>query len=432
MSAMKFKRLILPCVILAAAAQLSGCAATTRAGENATAADTPVNTPVPVSPDVTPYAASMLDSFRVVAPEALPVTEHEADRNQVYSSKYSSDNLWLHALYHMNFVVPPHKSAGVDKRTVNRNLVEGHLFAYYIINELKRRNMPLELIAIPMIESTFNPHAVAPWGTVGIWQFTSGTAKVFKLRVDDSYDMRRDVIASTNAALNYMEMLYKMFGDWNQAVAAYNCGQGTVGNAISRNRNAGKPTDVWSLNIPKHSKEYVSKLYGFTDMIRKGKSAGVIIPDLPFKPVFKIMKLDGKTLRQISSQTGISVERLARLNPGFNSPDVTTTLVDYVLVPVDNNDLLANYRISGTSGAWNNSSVPRKSSGSQRGRSTAQERKTSQNTHKPGSEGKKTVTARNSAKTQTKKGTSASSSSRTTKPARKNSGRSRNSGKKSR
>lgn len=371
MSAMKFKRLILPCVILAAAAQLSGCAATTRAGENATAADTPVNTPVPVSPDVTPYAASMLDSFRVVAPEALPVTEHEADRNQVYSSKYSSDNLWLHALYHMNFVVPPHKSAGVDKRTVNRNLVEGHLFAYYIINELKRRNMPLELIAIPMIESTFNPHAVAPWGTVGIWQFTSGTAKVFKLRVDDSYDMRRDVIASTNAALNYMEMLYKMFGDWNQAVAAYNCGQGTVGNAISRNRNAGKPTDVWSLNIPKHSKEYVSKLYGFTDMIRKGKSAGVIIPDLPFKPVFKIMKLDGKTLRQISSQTGISVERLARLNPGFNSPDVTTTLVDYVLVPVDNNDLLANNGISETSGVSINNVIARKSVYNGKGKASA-------------------------------------------------------------
>ncbi len=300
-----------------------------------------------VQNEVNSYADALISSYTVKNTKQMAGSyKYDPNNSRVLpeNSNDYEDNLWEHALYKMEFVLPKHKSARVDKRTLKRNLQEGHLFAYYIINELKTRNMPLELIAIPMIESTFNPKASSRFG-VGLWQFTTGTARVFKLHSDKNYDMRKDVIASTNAALNYFSYLHKMFKDWNLAVAAYNCGEGTVQRAIRRNRAAGKPTDVWSLPIPQHTKNYVSKLYGFTDMIRKADKYGITLPNMPFRPVFRKVSLNGQTLAEISKHTGVSVERLLKLNAGFNSAYATTKHVNYVLVPIDDQDLISNYVI---------------------------------------------------------------------------------------
>ncbi len=259
----------------------------------------------------------------------------------------SSVSLWEHAIKDMDFVVPKHTTRNSKytqyvikhKQAFEKHLELGHLYLFYIINELRVRNMPLELAVIPIIESNFNPHAVSPTGAIGIWQFTRGTGKVFNLTADRNYDLRKDPIASTNAALDYFARLYKMFGDWSLAIAAYNVGPGTVQKAINRNRAQGKPVDLWSLHIPRAGVEYVNKLYAYTDILRNAEKYHIEFPDMPFKPVFKKVALNGQNLQELAKHSGVSVERLQKLNPGFANTHVTTTKTKFAIVPIQDNDL---------------------------------------------------------------------------------------------
>lgn len=285
------------------------------------------------------YADSLISSYDVI---------YNGDSSRLSNNfGNSGDSLWAYAVYDMEFTTPNHISNSIEaknlihnQKSLTRRLTDGHLFLYYIINELKVRNMPLELAVIPIIESSFNPHAVSSAGARGIWQFTSGTARNFNLYHDYSYDMRRDVIASTDAALNYFEYLYNLFGDWNLAIASYNLGEGTVMKAVNRNKALGKSTDLWSLNIP-HS--YVERLYLYTDALRNAHEVDYKFPDMPYRQVFKKVALNGKSLNDISNETGVSTDRLLRLNPGFNTTSSSTSLTRFVLVPINNQDILANY-----------------------------------------------------------------------------------------
>ena len=134
-------------------------------------------------------------------------------------------------------------------------------YLYLMVEEIERRELPMELITIPMIESMFDPNARSRSNAVGLWQFVPATGKNFGLRHDNWYDGRRDVLASTNAALDYLEYLNRFFdGDWLQTLAAYNAGEGRVRNAITRNERAGRPTDYWSLDLPRETRMYVPKI----------------------------------------------------------------------------------------------------------------------------------------------------------------------------
>lgn len=249
--------------------------------------------------------------------------------------------LWEHAIKDMDFITPKHiyktKSAKrvlANKRYCERQLNTGKLFLYHIVRELKLRNMPLELAVIPIIESNFNPKAISPLGAKGIWQFMPGTAKHFHLQFNQEYDMRLDIIASTNAALNYFNQLFKNFGDWNLAIAAYNVGPGTMQKAIRLNKKSQKPIDLWHLPIPQAGIEYVERLYAYTDLMRKADKYKVKFPQIKYQPVFKMIELNNRSLIEVAKDTGISIEILKKLNPGFMSITSKITAVNYVLIPV--------------------------------------------------------------------------------------------------
>ncbi|SUG79459.1 membrane-bound lytic murein transglycosylase d [Salmonella enterica subsp. enterica] len=134
-------------------------------------------------------------------------------------------------------------------------------YMYWIAGQVKKRNMPMELVLLPIVESAFDPHATSGANAAGIWQIIPSTGRNYGLKQTRNYDARRDVVASTTAALDMMQRLNKMFdGDWLLTVAAYNSGEGRVMRAIKANKARGKPTDFWSLSLPRETKLYVPKM----------------------------------------------------------------------------------------------------------------------------------------------------------------------------
>ena len=154
--------------------------------------------------------------------------------------------------------------------TYLKNLFErAEPFLYYILNELEKRNMPTEIALLPAIESAYKPNAVSKSKASGLWQFIPSTGKHYGLKQNWWYDGRRDVIASTDGAIKYLKYLNNMFdGDWLHALAAYNSGEGRVMRAIKKNKREGKPTDFWSLALPKETRAYVPKLLALADILR--------------------------------------------------------------------------------------------------------------------------------------------------------------------
>jgi membrane-bound lytic murein transglycosylase D len=147
---------------------------------------------------------------------------------------------------------------------------------YWIAGQVKKRNMPMELVLLPIVESAFDPHATSGANAAGIWQIIPSTGRNYGLKQTRSYDARRDVVASTTAALDMMQRLNKMFdGDWLLTVAAYNSGEGRVLKAMKANRSRGKPTDFWSLSLPQETKMYVPKMLALSDILKNSKRYGV-------------------------------------------------------------------------------------------------------------------------------------------------------------
>lgn len=188
-----------------------------------------------------------------------------------------------------------------------------------ITQEIEQKKLPMELALLPIIESKFNPHASSPGGAVGIWQFISGTARHYGLKQNPWYDGRRDVYASTKAALNYLRDLQRTFdGDWLLALAAYNVGEGYVKRAIAQNRREGKATDYWSLNLPKETRDYVPNLLALAQLLKEPNKYGVEWPSLlrqePIEVVHVPMGLD---LIKTVSLSGMTTDKFYQLNSGF-------------------------------------------------------------------------------------------------------------------
>jgi len=150
---------------------------------------------------------------------------------------------------------------------VQRMTERSNRYLYHVVEEVERRKMPTELALLPFIESAFNPQAMSSARASGIWQFMPATGKDFELKQNLFRDDRRDVLASTRAAMDYLQRLYRQFGDWHLALAAYNWGEGNVQKAIKRNMAAGLPTDYLSLNMPPETRNYVPKLHAVRNII---------------------------------------------------------------------------------------------------------------------------------------------------------------------
>ncbi|MED5324821.1 MAG: transglycosylase SLT domain-containing protein, partial [Pseudomonadota bacterium] len=165
-------------------------------------------------------------------------------------------------------------------------------FLYYITEEIEKRDMPMELVLLPIVESAFDPFAYSHGRAAGMWQFIPGTGKRFGMQQNWWYDGRRDVVASTQGALDYLTYLNEMFdGNWLHALAAYNSGEGRVQRAIKANKRAGKPTDFWNLNLPKETRAYVPKLLALADILKNKDEYAYAWPEVENVAVIEVVDI---------------------------------------------------------------------------------------------------------------------------------------------
>lgn len=193
-------------------------------------------------------------------------------------------------------------------------------FLYYIVKELEQRELPLELALLPIVESSFDPFAYSHGRAAGMWQFIPSTGKRYGMEQNWWYDGRRDVIASTQGALDYLTYLHKYFdGNWYHALAAYNSGEGRVGRAIRKNRKAGKSTDFWSLSLPKETRSYVPKLLALVEILKNTDSHAFAWPEIPNEPVIDIIDVGSQIDLALAAEfSGLTLTELHALNPGYN------------------------------------------------------------------------------------------------------------------
>jgi membrane-bound lytic murein transglycosylase D len=212
------------------------------------------------------------------------------------------------------------------------------LYLYHVVQELEKRGMPTELALLPVIESAFNPQALSNANAAGIWQFVPGTGRDFNLQQNMFKDERRGVLASTDAALTYLQRLYTMFGDWQLALAAYNWGEGNVQRAIQKNRAMGKPTDFESLAdlMPAETRNYVPKLQAVKNIIANPGQYGITLPTIDNQPYFiTVDKTSDIDLAVAAQLAEMSIDEFKALNPQFKKPVITGESTK-ILLPKEN------------------------------------------------------------------------------------------------
>jgi membrane-bound lytic murein transglycosylase D len=269
---------------LMVALALAGCAATQNPGS--TGADA---VPPPVASD---------DVAASVAAAPAPAASAAASRPRAAAAPSLDDeaartDLW--ARVRRGFAMPELDGALVADRErwyasrpdyVERMTTRSSRYMFYIVEELERRGMPTEIALLPYVESAFNPQAVSSARASGMWQFMAATGKDFDLKQNLFRDDRRDVLASTRAALDYLTRLHAQFGDWQLALAAYNWGEGSVQRAIAKNRKAGLPEDYASLKMPEETRTYVPKLQAVKNIVADPARFGIVLPPLANHPYF--------------------------------------------------------------------------------------------------------------------------------------------------
>lgn len=212
-------------------------------------------------------------------------------------------------------------------------------YMFYIVTELERRGMPLEIALLPMIESAFNPVAYSTAKAAGIWQFIPSTGVNYGMKQDWWADSRRDIVAATNGALDYLAKLHGMFGDWQLALASYNWGEGSVGRAVGRSKARGKDGTYLSLDMPAETRNYLPKLQAVKNIIRNPGAFGLTIASIPNEPYFKTITLanpiDLKRAAQLAEMTETD---FVALNPAHNRPVIGGRSEYQVLLPADKAD----------------------------------------------------------------------------------------------
>lgn len=213
-------------------------------------------------------------------------------------------------------------------------------FLHFIMEELDKRDMPAELALLPIVESAFQPFAYSHGQAAGIWQFIPSTGRIYGLKQNWWYDGRRDIHASTIAALDYLQYLAKAFdGNWLHALAAYNSGIGTVGKAIKRNRRQGKPTDFWNLKLPKETQGYVPKLMALTKLISEPELYDVDLKCIQNAPYFKVINTGSQIDLAVAAELAdLDIEDLYKLNPGFNRWATDPAGPHRLLIPIENSE----------------------------------------------------------------------------------------------
>jgi membrane-bound lytic murein transglycosylase D len=190
----------------------------------------------------------------------------------------------------------------------------------YITAEIERRGLPPELALLPIVESAYDPFAYSHGRAAGLWQMIPGTARRFGVRQNWWYDGRRDVVDSTRAALDYLEYLHELNeGDWLNAIASYNSGEGNVLRSVKRNRKAGKPDDFWNLKLPRETSMYVPKLLALVDIVENPAAYGLTLPAVLDEQQFVVADIDSQLDLALAAElAGIDVDTVYAYNPGYN------------------------------------------------------------------------------------------------------------------
>jgi membrane-bound lytic murein transglycosylase D len=251
-------------------------------------------------------------------------------------------NLWTGL--RSGFALPAGRSGPVQAQldrfarnpgNVERIMQRGTPYLYHILSEINQRGLPTELALLPAVESAFDPFAQSPRGAAGLWQFMPRTASGLGLKQDAWYDGRRDVIAATAAALDYLTQLQQRFdGDWLLALAAYNAGPTRVQRAIRYNRKHGKPVDFWHLQLPRETRDYVPRLLALRTLITTPAIYGLTLPAVVDSPYFSVLDSGGSLDLAVAARlAGVSVDEIRRLNPALTRQTVRRGDSDRLLIP---------------------------------------------------------------------------------------------------
>jgi len=268
----------------------------------------------------------------------------DVDNSSVEQLTSADTDLW--ARIRRGFQIPDLQSDLVDMQAnwyaqrpdyVARMTERSQKYLYYIVEELESRNMPTELALLPFIESAYNPQALSVAKAAGMWQFVPGTGRTYNLKQNMWQDERRDVLASTSAALDYLSRLHDMFGDWYLALAAYNWGEGNVQRAIARNQAAGLPTDYESLRMPNETRNYVPKLQAVKNIVMNPQVYGLALPSIPNHPYFVSVTTSRDIDVALAAKfANMSLDEFRALNPSFRQPVILGATQPQILLPFDN------------------------------------------------------------------------------------------------
>ena len=276
----------------------------------------------------------------------LPLAKPLQSFPTVKAEEFKEADLW--GRIRTGYAIPDIDNALVAKHVtwyatrpdyIARTSARASRYLFHVVQELEKRGMPTELALLPIIESAFNPQAYSSANAAGMWQFVPGTGKDFNLKQNMFKDERRGVLASTDAALSYLQRLYGMFGDWQLALAAYNWGEGNVQRAIQKNQAAGKPTDFESLSelMPAETRNYVPKLQAVKNIIANPAQFGVVLPAIDNQPYFTTVDKTSDIDLTIAAQLAeLSVDEFKALNPQFNRPVITGDEQTKILLPKEN------------------------------------------------------------------------------------------------
>jgi membrane-bound lytic murein transglycosylase D len=220
---------------------------------------------------------------------------------------------------------------------VQRMTQRGARYLFHIVEEIDRRGMPLEIALLPFVESAFDPQALSHARAAGMWQFMPGTGKAFELQQNLFRDDRRDVLASTRAALDYLSALHRRFGDWHLALAAYNWGQGKVSRALQINHKRGRPSDYSSLKMPDETRNYVPKLQAVKNIVAAPERFALQLPEIENHPFFLSVPIERDVDAELVARlAGLPFEEFRQLNPQLNKPVILAAGTPQVLLPYDN------------------------------------------------------------------------------------------------
>jgi membrane-bound lytic murein transglycosylase D len=330
--------------------------------QTSTASLTDAN-PVQIQPPAPQPAAPSEPAPAVLIDNSTPITA-----TAVFVQPHTHSDLWarIRAGFRMNdlqdqYVDSQEQWYSTRPQYISRMTERSSKYLYHIVEELERRQMPTELALLPFIESAFNPQAVSSAKAAGMWQFIPSTGKFFDLKQNSFRDDRRDVQQSTRAALDYLQKLHGMFGDWHLALAAYNWGEGSVSRAVKKNQSAGLGTSYSDLNMPIETRLYVPKLQAVKNIVADPYRFSAQLPPIANHPYFQAVNLSRDMDVQLAARLAeMKVEDFRALNPSANKPVMLASGTPQILLPWDNADVfirnLQSHR--GQSASWTAWRVP--------------------------------------------------------------------------